>query len=95
MAKQLLLSCLFLLYLTQVACNRKTTETTEAPEPPALHENCALQPEPGPCRMALTRYYYDAETKTCKSFIYGGCQGVVPFETLSECQKKCKCLEEE
>ena len=25
--------------------------------------------------------------KTCESFIYGGCDGVVPFETRRECRK--------
>jgi len=41
--------------------------------------------------MAIKRYYYDAETKTCKEFLYGGCQGVVPFETLEGCRKGCGC----
>lgn len=41
--------------------------------------------------MAIKRYYYDAETKTCKEFFYGGCQGVVPFETLEACRKGCGC----
>jgi len=26
----------------------------------------------------------------CVSFIYGGCEGVVPFETLEDCQAACQ-----
>ncbi|MFZ4633078.1 MAG: BPTI/Kunitz-type proteinase inhibitor domain-containing protein [Saprospiraceae bacterium] len=69
-------------------CQRQSTpEVAKQP----LHQNCALKPQAGPCRMAIKRYYYDPETKTCKEFLYGGCQGVVPFETLESCRKGCGC----
>ncbi|MBA4146415.1 MAG: proteinase inhibitor I4 serpin, partial [Cytophaga sp.] len=29
--------------------------------------------------------------KKCKEFIWGGCGGVVPFETLEECKGGCQC----
>lgn len=51
-----------------------------------LDERCTLEPDPGPCRAAMPRYYYDAESGTCKEFIWGGCHGTVPFETLEACQ---------
>ena len=54
-----------------------------------LSERCRMKPEPGPCRGAFTRYYYDATKGKCMSFIYGGCEGVVPFETLEDCQAAC------
>jgi hypothetical protein len=73
------------------SCNRKSTEPERTV---VLDKNCELNPEPGPCRMAIKRYYYDPKEKKCKEFIYGGCQGVVPFETLEECRKKCGCEEE-
>ncbi|MBR9920611.1 MAG: hypothetical protein GYB31_07205 [Bacteroidetes bacterium] len=70
-------------------CNRNgNTETT-------MDERCMLDPDPGPCRGAFQRYYYDREEGICKKFIYGGCQGVVPFETLEECQGACGGKEEE
>ena len=69
------------------ACNRKNAQNNEANLDPA----CQLEPETGPCKAAFTRYYYDKEEKTCKTFIWGGCNGVVPFETLEACQQKCNC----
>lgn len=53
-------------------------------------EPCTLIPETGPCRAAIPIYYYDQTDGICKEFIWGGCDGVVPFETLEECQE-CKC----
>ena len=50
---------------------------------------CGLAPEPGPCNAAFTRYYFDPDEGTCKTFTYGGCDGVVPFETLAECEASC------
>jgi hypothetical protein len=46
---------------------------------------CSLEPDPGPCRALITKYYYDKNEEKCKSFSWGGCQGSVPFETLEEC----------
>jgi hypothetical protein len=69
------------------SCNRKNAQSNEAKIDPA----CMLEPETGPCKAAFERYYYDQEEKTCKMFLWGGCNGVVPFETLEECQKKCNC----
>jgi hypothetical protein len=47
---------------------------------------CALVPDPGPCKALFKRYYYDKTDAKCKEFIWGGCDGVVPFETLDECE---------
>lgn len=69
------------------ACNRKNAQNNEVKLDPA----CMLEPETGPCKAAFRKYYYDQEEKTCKTFIWGGCNGVVPFETLEECQEKCGC----
>lgn len=48
--------------------------------------NCELAPDAGPCEALIERYYYDQETGECKMFHWGGCDGVVPFETLEECE---------
>jgi hypothetical protein len=55
----------------------------------ALKERCSLKPDRGPCKGNFPRYYYDPVSKECKEFIWGGCGGVVPFNTKEECEK-CK-----
>lgn len=56
---------------------------------PDCHE-CRLKPDAGPCDAAITRYYFDPLSGTCQSFIWGGCEGTVPFESLEAC-KTCMC----
>lgn len=51
---------------------------------------CALAPDPGPCKGLFEKFYFDAKSGTCRSFFYGGCQGVVPFETIEECRAACE-----
>ncbi|MBN1599923.1 MAG: BPTI/Kunitz domain-containing protein [Bacteroidales bacterium] len=53
-------------------------------------EECFLEPDPGPCYAYIPRYYFNQETGECTMFIWGGCNGVVPFETLEECLE-CEC----
>ena len=52
--------------------------------------NCNLVPDPGLCEGYFPRYYFDQEENKCKEFIWGGCDGVVPFETMEECDV-CEC----
>lgn len=52
---------------------------------------CALDPQVGNCKGAFPRYYHDPSDKKCKVFYWGGCDGIVPFETLEECKEKCTC----
>ena len=54
-------------------------------------DRCNLEPNAGPCYAAIPKYYYDKEDKKCKQFIWGGCDGVVPFDTMEECEKQCDC----
>lgn len=54
-----------------------------------LPESCGLKPESGKCRASLTRWYLDERTGVCKPFIWGGCDGVAPFETLESCHAQC------
>jgi hypothetical protein len=54
-----------------------------------LPKKCSLKPETGPCKAFFKKYYYDTGSKTCKSFIWGGCGGVVPFDTVEDCNKTC------
>lgn len=54
-----------------------------------LSSACLLKPETGNCKAYFTKFYYNQNEKKCKDFIWGGCGGVVPFQTLSECQISC------
>lgn len=55
-------------------------------------QECTLLPEVGPCNAAFPRYYFDQDSLVCKEFVWGGCSGVVPFETLEACIA-CECNE--
>ncbi len=50
---------------------------------------CQQKPNPGRCRAYMPRYYFDNKSFTCKEFIWGGCGGVVPFESMKECKESC------
>ena len=54
-----------------------------------LPVRCLDEPESGPCRARVIRYYYDYSLDRCSAFHYGGCQGRVPFETLDACEETC------
>jgi hypothetical protein len=47
---------------------------------------CLLIPDPGMCEGAFQKYYFNQETQQCQDFSWGGCGGVVPFESLAECE---------
>ena len=50
----------------------------------------SVEPVRGPCDGLIYRYYFDQESQSCKEFLWGGCGGVVPFETMHECVVTCK-----
>jgi hypothetical protein len=39
----------------------------------------------------MVKYYFDKYEKKCKEFLYGGCEGTVPFDSMEECLE-CECL---
>ena len=53
-------------------------------------EACCEEPDPGNCFAAIPRYYFDQDAGECREFIWGGCEGTVPFESLQECEA-CDC----
>lgn len=63
--------------------------------PPMPWENisadprCTMVPEKGPCKAIYWKYAYDPKSNQCKEFMYGGCEGTVPFETKEECVNVC------
>jgi hypothetical protein len=52
-------------------------------------KRCFLQPDRGPCKGLFWKYYFNPKTKRCEEFAWGGCDGVVPFETQKECENLC------
>ena len=55
----------------------------------ALPVHCLNEPEPGPCKAFVTRYFYDYRYDKCRAFRYGGCRGRPLFETLADCRQTC------
>ena len=53
-------------------------------------EDCNSIPDPGICFAAIEIYYFDQNTSQCEEYIWGGCDGLVPFWTLENCQNSCE-----
>jgi hypothetical protein len=51
---------------------------------------CDLAPDPGPCEAYIPKYFYDAATGECADFVWGGCDGTVPFDSLGACEAACE-----
>jgi len=62
----------------------------QGPNNNTLPDECYLNPDSGNCFGAFLMYYFDSITNSCQDFIWGGCNGIVPFESLSECQQICE-----
>ena len=76
---------IFLLAFMNTGCNNNQEKDKTEP----LSDACYLIPDPGLCMAAFPRYYYDIDAEQCKEFIWGGCGGVVPFETMADCKEGC------
>jgi Kunitz/Bovine pancreatic trypsin inhibitor domain len=55
-----------------------------------MRKRCGLKPERGPCKAIFRKYYYSPESGKCKEFLWGGCDGVVPFESEDACRELCE-----
>ena len=52
--------------------------------------NCDLPPAKGPCRGRFNRFFYNATSKACDTFVYGGCQGNANrFRFYRQCEQLC------
>ena len=80
MTKPTILSLLFFVIFFQFRCKKDCNQGG----------NCDLEPNPGNCFAAITKYYFDKDDGKCKEFTWGGCNGIVPFDSLEEC-KECEC----
>lgn len=55
--------------------------------PPAF---CLEPPYTGPCKARKIRFFYDAESGVCKTFIYGGCHARQNnFLSYNNCMRTC------
>jgi hypothetical protein len=51
---------------------------------------CFMPSDTGPCRAAVTRFYFNTNSAKCEMFLYGGCSGNANnFETPQDCMEKC------
>lgn len=58
--------------------------------PGAANGVCELPQVVGPCEAAIPRFWYNAASRECEPFTYGGCKGNANnFESSAECQAKC------
>lgn len=71
------------LILLNTACHRPAIKADNQ------SEACQLKPETGPCKAAIPKYYFDQNIQSCATFNWGGCKGVVPFDTLESCEAAC------
>lgn len=56
---------------------------------------CSQAVSIGPCDQWQEKYYYDAATRSCNAFNYGGCEGTGNrFASMEECQGVCITHEE-
>ena len=58
--------------------------------PNQLPDECYLEPDSGPCFGYMPMYFYNTNTEQCEEFIWGGCMGLVPFQSLNDCQNTCE-----
>lgn len=86
MMKFILLSMVMSVFLHCNFLNK--SNPVKKPEFPV--ENCQLKPDPGPCRARMDGFFYNKDSKSCQKFIYGGCQGTLPFAKLEDCESTCR-----
>ena len=56
--------------------------------------DCTSEPEVGPCKAAIPRFYFDKSDNRCKNFTYGGCYGNNNnYKTADECYLTCDMLD--
>ena len=53
-------------------------------------EDCGSIPDPGYCFAYIQTFYFNQITYQCEESFWGGCDGVVPFWSLEDCQNNCE-----
>uniref|UniRef100_A0A1I8F1R4 BPTI/Kunitz inhibitor domain-containing protein n=1 Tax=Macrostomum lignano TaxID=282301 RepID=A0A1I8F1R4_9PLAT len=58
--------------------------------PESLADVCSLPMDEGSCQESHVRFFYDANERTCREFVYSGCQGNRNrFLGLMDCERTC------
>ena len=52
--------------------------------------DCNSIPNPGICDGYFPTFYFNQINSQCEESYWGGCEGVVPFWTLEDCQNSCE-----
>jgi len=76
-----------ILFLLVLGLSFSACSSTKEPQ---TSLKCIEKPETGKCRAMFHKYYYNKSEDKCKSFIWGGCGGNIPFHTLQKCQETCE-----
>lgn len=51
---------------------------------------CSLPPETGRCLASMRRFFFNATSRKCEEFMFGGCEGNANrFDTEEECNDYC------
>ena len=51
---------------------------------------CLQNPEIGPCKASIEQYYFNAQSRSCQTFLWGGCAGNQNrFNSRDECERAC------
>ena len=74
--------------LTLAAASLALAGCESAPVAHPLPETCHATPDAGQGKATMTGFYFDQDSRSCKSFAYGK-DGKVPFNSLGDCMSAC------
>ena len=63
----------------------------DPPIPAAQQPDFCLEPPyTGPCKAKMIRYFYNAKSGFCETFVYGGCKAKLNnFRSAEDCMRTC------
>ncbi|CAD6186601.1 unnamed protein product [Caenorhabditis auriculariae] len=65
----------------------------ERPPAPTMEQVCRSPQDAGPCEQYSDQWFYNAYSRQCETFVYGGCGGNLNrFRTKEECEQRCSFL---
>lgn len=66
------------------------SRSVPAAAPKPIEDACSQPKVVGICKASLRRFFFNAETNSCESFLFGGCQANKNnFLSKSDCEAKC------
>ncbi|XP_054868390.1 kunitz-type protease inhibitor 2-like [Amphiprion ocellaris] len=83
-------SCMVTCSVTVLPSSKKVSADDDGEALAAYKGHCLVSPDPGPCRAAFPMFYYNPDSASCQSFIYGGCRGNENrYGSVEECMDHC------